>query len=261
MIIQERSAGVNVARIARPPNNALDGALAAALTNALDDAVRAGASVLHLRSDERCFCGGTDPARLQAWLDEGGDAIAADAASFDALFNRLEAAPLVVIAEIGGPALGAGLGLALACDLRIASRDARFGVPEAKVGALPPGGTMARLAAVAGRQAAKRLLFTAELVNGDEAFRLGFVDRVTGPAELPEVARALAARIATLSPTALSGAKAALVEDHGRAVAHETDLLRSLASSAPDRERLSAFLTKLSGSGTSNGKFPARPAA
>lgn len=245
MIVVERQGDVRVARLDAPPHNALDEALADAIEGALDDAVSSGSRVLHLRSDATSFCGGAHPSRLDAWLREGADALAADAARFDALFRRLESAPLVVMAEIGGPALGAGLGLALACDLRCAADDARFGVPEAKVGTLPAGGTIARLARVAGSRAARRLLLTGELPSGETAFALGLADWIVPKSELAAFAAAMATRVATLSPLALAQAKALLAPAPVPDLTGEEASLRALAASVPDRQRFSTFVATL----------------
>jgi enoyl-CoA hydratase/carnithine racemase len=245
MIVSERKGDVEVVRFDAPPHNALDAKMADAIEAALDRAILSKAHVLHLRSESTSFCGGAHPERLAAWVAEGPDALAADAARFNELFLRLETAPLIVLAEIGGAALGAGLGLALACDLRCAADDARFGVPEAKVGTLPAGGTIARLTRVAGSRAARRLLLTAELMAGDTALAFGLVDWIMQKAELPAFASAMAQRIAALSPLALARAKSLIAATSDAELGQEENALRELAASAPDRKLLSAFVDKL----------------
>lgn len=247
MISSARRGDVYVARIARPPHNSLDDDLATAIETALDACISERCTVLHLRSDEPSFCAGTETRRLSAWVEQGADALESDNARFDALFRRLETAAPVVLAEIGGPALGAGLGLALACDLRIAATQAKFGVPEAKFGVLPPGGTMMRIARVAGPQTARWLLLTADLVDGNEALRLGLVDRAVPRDALEAAAAALAARIAALSPGALRSAKAVLDAGADPMLSREVSQMRALFTSPPDRERFAAFVARLSG--------------
>jgi enoyl-CoA hydratase/carnithine racemase len=209
---------------------------------------------MHLRSAQASFCGGADPQRLRAWHgDAAGDAIAADAARWSALFDRIATSPVVVLAEIGGPALGAGLGLALACDLRMAATSAVFGVPEARFGLLPAGGTMARLALVAGLAVAQRTLLAAQTLDAAEALSHGIVQWVVKPEELAAKAAALAGRVSLLSPLALAEAKAVLATEPATRIAREDTALRRLVASAPDRARVAALFERLSASpGTAN---------
>lgn len=238
---------VLVVRLDRPPHNALDAALADAIDEALDQAIRSDMAVLHLRSDAGGFCGGAHPDRLAAWLDKaaGADALVADGRRFHALFRRIETAPLVVLAEISGMALGAGLGLALACDLRIAGEDARLGVPEARFGVLPAGQTIARIVRIAGPQVARRLLFAGSTINAGEALGLGLVDWIAPAAALAAQAAATAQRIAGLSPLALREAKAIIDTAPADQGNREEAALRALLASAPDHRRLADLVGKL----------------
>ncbi|GAA4173487.1 enoyl-CoA hydratase/isomerase family protein [Gryllotalpicola koreensis] len=112
-----------------------------------------------------------------------------------------------VIAAIDGSCVGGGIGLAAACDLRIASDRARFAVPPAKLGILYPVGSLERLVALTGAAAAKRLLLTAESVDANEALRLGLVGEVVPAAELHARAHELAARMTRLSQSSLRAEK------------------------------------------------------
>lgn len=237
---------VLVASLDRPPHNALDAAMADAIGDALDWAIRADMAVLHLRTDATAFCGGAHPDRLAAWLDEasGADALVADGRQWHALFCRIETAPLVVLAEVSGMALGAGLGLALACDLRIAGEDAKLGVPEARFGLLPAGQTMARITRVAGQQVARRLLLTGNTIDAKEALGL-LVDWIAPQAALATQATAIASRIAGLSRLALREAKAVIGTAPGDQGAREEAALRALLASAEDRGRLAKLVGKV----------------
>ena len=185
---------VLVASLDRPPHNALDAAMADAIDDALDQAISADMAVLHLRSDAGGFCGGAHPDRLAAWLDEaaGADALVADGRQWHALFCRIETAPLVVLAEISGMALGAGLGLALACDLRIAGEDAKLGVPEARFGLLPAGQTMARINGSPGSRWRAVCCSPATPSTPSEALGLGLVDWIAPTSRAGAQATAIA---------------------------------------------------------------------
>jgi enoyl-CoA hydratase len=102
--------------------------------------------------------------------------------------------------------MGLGVQLALACDVRLATPDARFAVPVAKLGLMVDHWTLGRLAATFGPGAARHLVLTAEVLDTDAAFRLGFVHQVGDLAD----ATALAARVVTLAPLSLAGSKLGL---------------------------------------------------
>ena len=108
------------------------------------------------------------------------------------------------MAAIEGAALGAGTQLAVACDLRVATYDAQFGIPAGKLGLMVDQWTIDRLVAVAGESPARAMLLAAEVYRGDTAHRLGFVHRLGAPAD----AWAWAEKIAALAPLTLGGHKA-----------------------------------------------------
>lgn len=203
----ERRNHVLVATLARPPVNALDDGLLTALEATLDDAIAdQGVTVLHLRSEMKVFCAGADLAFMRECFasEDGTEAMLALVQRMQALFARLEAAPVVTLAEIGGAALGGGLELALACDLRMAAAEARLGLPEAGLGLLPGAGGTQRLTRLVGTGLAHRLILGAETLAGTEALRLGLVQWAPPRAELVHEAEALASRLACLSRQALA---------------------------------------------------------
>jgi enoyl-CoA hydratase/carnithine racemase len=111
--------------------------------------------------------------------------------------------------------LGGGFGLALSCDLRVASENAVFGIPAARLGIGYPPGAMKLVTAAVGAPAAKDLFFTARRIDAKEAERLGVVQRVVPDGELEAAAQALAADIATNAPLTIRAAKAAIDEAVG----------------------------------------------
>jgi enoyl-CoA hydratase len=115
-----------------------------------------------------------------------------------------------VIAAVNGYALGGGNELALACDLRSASTEARFGQPELGLGNIPGWGGTQRLPRLVGVGRAKEILFTGEMIDAQEAWRIGLVNRVFSPETLMEGTYELAETIASKAPIALQLAKQAV---------------------------------------------------
>jgi enoyl-CoA hydratase/carnithine racemase len=244
----ERDGRVVVATLSRPPVNALDGDLVARLAALVDDAsADAGVAVLHLRSDQKAFCAGADLALMQSCLAtaEGVDAMQDLVRQMQRVFARIESAPFVSLAEIGGAALGGGLELALACDLRVAADEAVLGLPEADLGLLPAAGGTQRLTRLCGAGTAKRLILGAETVGGADAARIGIVQWSSPRAELAPRTRALAQRIAGLPRAALAAAKDCIraAGDPSRdGFAEEIFATRALYENAETRERVAKFL-------------------
>ena len=125
-------------------------------------------------------------------------------------YNWLAEVPFVTVAAIRGFALGAGLQLALACDIRIAARGTRMGLLELQYGILPDLGGTQRLPRIVGVGKAIELIATAAKIDADEALRIGLVERVVSDEELWETADELAATIATQPPLAVRGMKRAV---------------------------------------------------
>lgn len=163
-------------------------------------------------------------------------------------FDLVERCPKPVIAAIGGYCLGAGLELAMACDLRIAGENARFGQPEVNLGIIPGGGGTQRLPRLIGLGPALRLILTGEMIAADEALRLRLVDELVPSEVLLDHAVSVAERIATRSPVALAAAKEAtrasmsLPLDQGMRL--ETALFQLCFASEDRREGMRAFLEK-----------------
>ena len=153
---------------------------------------------------DRAFCAGAD-------LKELHKASARQASALVRLgrevFHKLEAMGVPVIAAVNGYALGGGCELAQACDLRTASRAARFGHPEVGLGNIPGWGGTQRLPRLVGVGRAKELLFTGESIDAEEAWRIGLVNRVFAPEKLMEGTYELAETIAVKAPLALQYAK------------------------------------------------------
>jgi enoyl-CoA hydratase len=177
--------------------NALDADGCTALADAVDEAVGAGAHVVVVTGSGGHFCAGAD---LTGVHDDRF------AGALRRLLDTLIAVPIPIIAAVTGAALGAGTQLAVACDLRVATPDSRFGIPAAKLGLMVDHWTVQRLALLAGAGPARAMLLAADELDGTSAHRLGLVQRL---GDL-DAALAWAATIATLAPLTIAGHKLAL---------------------------------------------------
>lgn len=243
-----RNGRVLTVTMSRAPVNALNDELIAQLDAAADIAIAdEGVSVLHIRSDQRAFSAGADLALIRAcFATPGGpDAMTRVVRDMQRLYEKLEAAPLVTLAEIGATALGGGLELALACDLRVAAREVKLGLPEAGLGLLPGAGGTQRLTRLVGPGVAKRMILGGEVVSGEEAERIGIVQWSRPLAELAEWTAALAARYAAMPKAALAANKrciAAATDCARDGYAEEIAETRALYDHPDTRRRVTAFL-------------------
>jgi enoyl-CoA hydratase len=153
-----------------------------------------------------------------------------------------------VIAAVNGDALGQGLEIALACDIRLAAEDARFSLPQASKGRIPVDGGTQRLPRVIGRGKALELLMTADTITAGEALEMGLVSRVLTAASLAEEARQLAGTIATKGPLALKYLKEAVVKGMDLTLEQglrlEADMYFLLHTTADRTEGINAFREK-----------------
>jgi enoyl-CoA hydratase/carnithine racemase len=208
---------------------------------------RSDIAVLHIRSAHKVFCAGMDIAHIEDLTRraDGADAMVRDVGEFQRAFARLETLPQVVLAEIGGAALGGGLELALACDLRIAADEAKLGLPEAKLGLIPGAGGTQRLTWLCGKGVASRLILSGELLGGQAALALGLVQWSVPREALADEAAAIAERIASLSAGSVREAKrliAAASDPARNGFAEELEADRRLFDDPDTRARIAQFL-------------------
>ncbi|MCK4357426.1 MAG: enoyl-CoA hydratase/isomerase family protein [Candidatus Cloacimonetes bacterium] len=153
-----------------------------------------------------------------------------------------------VIAAVNGYALGSGCELAMACDIRIASEKAKFGQPEVKLGIIPGHAGTQRLARHVGIGKAKELIFTGDIIDGQEALRIGLVNKVVEPESLLEEVKDLANKIIAVGPTAVKLAKTVLNRgidtNFTTASSYETEAFSLIFSTAEAKEGMKAFLEK-----------------
>ncbi len=204
---ERRDDGVLLLTLNRPPMNPLSAALLDAVRRAADD-LRADASVkaVVLTGGDKAFAAGADVKEFELT----GDGARRVAASFRAATDALGAIERPVIAAIRGYALGGGLELALACDLRIASDSARLGQPEILLGITPGGGGTQRLARLVGPARAKEIVWTGRQLRAEQALQLGIVDEVVPAAEALDRALAFAGELAGGAVVAMGAAKRAV---------------------------------------------------
>jgi len=239
-----------VATLARAPVNAIDETWLACLEDGLAAIERAeGVTALLLRSTERIFCAGADLALMRSRFDtaQGRQRMVAFVREIQRVYARLEQLPQVTIAEIGGAALGGGLELALACDLRIAADHAPLGLPEARLGLLPGAGGTQRLTRIAGEATAKRLILGAEVVTGAQAASLGLVHWAVPAAELAARARQVTDGITALPAAAVAACKRcihAALDPGADGYEMELEASAALLASAQTQDRVRKFLEK-----------------
>jgi enoyl-CoA hydratase/carnithine racemase len=166
----------------------------------------------------------------------------------DAVVDRLEGVSIPTIAQVQGVAAGGGCAIALACDLRVCTPNARFGVPIARtLGNCLSAANCARLVDMFGASRAKDVLFTGRFIDASEAASMGLVSRVAEPAAIDGVVRDLASTIAANAPLTLRAAKEAIRRIAVRRrleIAEADDLVASCYASADFREGVQAFLEK-----------------
>ena len=237
--------GVATVRIDRPPANALAREVSLGLSEAAaaatkDEAVRA----VVIWGGERIFAAGAD---IRAMVDYGPDEVAEDVGALEQACRDLEAIPKVTIAAIEGFALGGGLEVALACDLRVAAQNAKLGLPEIRLGIIPGSGGTQRLPRLIGLARARQMVFSGDPVSADRALESGLVDAVSPPSEAHAHASRWAESYAAGPSLALAAAKRALAAadlplEEGLGV--ERDSFVALFATRDQEEGMRAFLDK-----------------
>jgi enoyl-CoA hydratase len=165
-----------------------------------------------------------------------------------AVFSRLEALEKPVLAAVNGFALGGGCELAMACHMRIASKEARFGQPEVKLGILPGFGGTQRLPRLVGRGVATQLILSGDMVGAGDALRIGLVNEVVEPDELLDRGRAILEGILKVGPRAVAASLASIRDgldrDLSDALETEARIFSGVCGTDEMREGTSAFLEK-----------------
>jgi enoyl-CoA hydratase len=210
LLTEKLDGGVARLTVNRPDKmNALNGEVRCAFFEALDDLgedddVRV---IVLTGAGDRAFVAGAD-------IGEFKDARPVDqyrSMQRGDIYSAVERFRKPVVAMINGDCLGGGCELAMACDIRIASADARLGQPEINLGIIPGGGGTQRLPRLVGEGRAMKMILSGEMIPGDRAGEIGLVDEVVDGEELEERTMELARTIASKSPVALQAAKESIV--------------------------------------------------
>ena len=213
VVLESVRDGVLTLRMNRPDRlNALN----PELTEALAGAVERGAANPTVRAiivtgEGRAFCSGGDLGMIKAFRDSGRTReLEPLLLAGSRLVLALRTMEKPAIAAVNGPAAGAGMNVALACDIRIASEEAMFGQNFAKVGLFPDFGGTYFLPRLVGESRAAWMFYTGQMINAQEALRMGAVDRVVPAAEVMPAAEAIAAQLAAGPPLAVRAVKKTL---------------------------------------------------
>ena len=165
-----------------------------------------------------------------------------------AVFRKLETLHVPVIAAVNGFALGGGCELAMACDIRICSDNAKFGQPEVGLGIIPGFSGTVRLARLVGMGMAKQLIYTGRAIRADEALRIGLVNAVVPQAELMDKAMEIANQIATQAPLAVKAAKLCINTEWDmeadEAIMYESSIFGRCFATEDQKNGMKAFLEK-----------------
>jgi len=247
-LLLEKNGAVAVLTINRPKAlNALNADTLSELSTVLDELGRdSGVKVVILTgSGEKAFVAGADISQMKDFNSMDGRRFAQLG---QATFRKLELLPQPVIAAINGFALGGGCELAMACDIRLASETAKFGQPEVTLGLTAGFAGTQRLPRLVGNGLASEILFTGDIIDAQEAYRIGLVNHVYPLDALREEALKLANRIAGRAPAAVQLSKSAIQRgsnmDIDSGQAYEAEVFALTFSTQDQKEGCTAFLER-----------------
>ena len=243
----EKADGIGTIRLDRPRMNALNAQVQDELRE-IADAAAADSEIraVVMYGGETVFAAGAD---IKEMLDMSYSDMSARAGLLTRGLGALAGVPKPVVAAIAGYALGGGLEIALACDWRVVSADAKLGQPEMNLGVIPGGGGTQRLARLIGPARAKDLVMSGRMVGAEEALAIGLADRIVPAGEsVYDVAVAMVRPYVSGPAQALRAAKLAidggLELDLERALHWESQLFASLFATDDRREGMTAFIEK-----------------
>ena len=242
-----RENGICVLTLSAPKSlNALNSALIGELDNFLTKLDTKATRVLILTGDgDKSFVAGADISEMAHLGEAEGLAFGQRGAE---AFRKLEDLPIPTIAAINGFALGGGCEIAMACDIRYASANARFGQPEVGLGIIPGFSGTYRLPKLIGQGMAKELIYSGRVIKADEALRIGLINRVVEQEELMPAVIALAEQILRNAPLAVRYAKECINRnydlDRREGLALENELFARCFTTEDQKNGMQAFLTK-----------------
>jgi len=248
-IILEDFPGGRIIKLNRPRGlNALNKRMADEMQDAVD-AAKNDHSVrcLVFIGATNCFCAGAD---IKELTDVKSSQDAKNfSGRYQTLFKNIMTFPKPTIAAVNRFALGGGFELAISCDIIIASKNAKFGLPEVKLGALPGGGGTVRLPALVGEKIAKQMLFSGENMTAERMYDLGVVNMIVDEEKLLQTAVETGERLGMQSMVTITEIKKLLIRvdrfDINNAMAYENETFVKLFELGDDlKEGVSAFIEK-----------------
>ncbi len=227
--------------------NALNKETLAELHTAVYDALNNDkvGGIIITGAGQKAFVAGADIAEFSSFDSAKGEKLARDGHRL--VFNQIENSKKPIIAAINGFALGGGLELALACHIRIASDNAKMGLPEVSLGLIPGYGGTQRLTQLVGKGKALEIILTADMITADDALKIGLVNHVVSQDSLLAMAEEIMNRILLRSPLAIETAIAAVNAAQQTGVnGYEVEIAGFAKSfdTADFKEGVSAFLEK-----------------
>ena len=243
----EEKESVVVLTISAPKSlNALNSAILAEMDSFLSGFDCSKYRCLIVTGDgEKSFVAGADISEMATLNVQQGQTFGMRGAG---VFRKIETLPVPVIAAVNGFALGGGCELAMACDIRICSENAKFGQPEVGLGIIPGFSGTVRLARLVGMGIAKQLIYTGKPIKADEALRIGLVNAVVPQAELMDKALELANQIAANAPLAVRAAKQCINAEYDMpvddAIVNESRAFGNCFATEDQKNGMKAFLNK-----------------
>ncbi len=233
--------------ITRPPVNALNHEVMNALEAAFEELAKdeSVGAVIVTGAGEKAFVAGADITEFPKLNSSNGEKLALRGQE---VFQKIADFPAPVIAAVNGFALGGGLELALACDIRVVAENAKVGLPEVTLGIFPGYAGTQRLPRLISAGKAKELIFTGAMIDAAEAYRIGIADHLTAPGEALETARKVASQIIKVGPVAVRMAKEAVNKGLDQTLAEgqktEAAFFAELCDTEDQKEGAKAFMEK-----------------
>ena len=240
--------GIAIITLDNPPVNVLGPKVLEELGKAIDQITNEASArgVVITATGANAFCAGAD---VKSFALMGSEKVPEIIKLGHKIFNRIEELDLPVIAAINGLALGGGCELTLACDMRVSSDRARFSQPEVTLGLIPGWGGTQRLSRLVGPAKAKEMIFTGQMINAQEALRIGLANKVVPDGEeLKTATDILRIIIAKASPLAVKVAKKTINQGIQKPLSEgleiEIKAVEELSSSEDLKEGIQAFIQK-----------------
>jgi len=243
--IEDRIARITFARPEK--RNAISTAMILDLLRAFEETEASGARLLILTGEGKTFCAGMDLENLRSLVDQPQEEHLVNSRRMARLFRWIYTFPVPVIAAVNGAAIAGGCGIATLADFTLAVPEAKFGYTEVKIGFLPALVSVF-LRRQIGEKLSRELLLTGKVIEAQEAYRLGLVNEIVQPTNLPDRVHELAASLLTVSPSSVARTKRLLSASEEKSL--DADLELAIAANAeirttPDfREGITAFLEK-----------------